>query len=72
MATEKRAGLIISEMDIEKRYDLYQAMHNEERVYENVKIIGIRSFEGPKSGWVPSHSCASQAAFFVVGLIVAA
>jgi hypothetical protein len=49
--SEKRSGLTITQLDLEKRYDIYQCVHNEERLYENVKFVGLRSIE-EKSGYV--------------------
>jgi hypothetical protein len=45
MPTEKRHGLEISILDLEKRYDIYQCAHREERLYENVKLIGLRNWQ---------------------------
>jgi hypothetical protein len=38
MASEKRAGLAISQLDLEKRYDIYHCVPHEERLYEKVAI----------------------------------
>ena len=35
--------------DLSKRYDIYCSMPGEDRLYENVKIIGIRTFEKTNS-----------------------
>ena len=35
----------INAIDLSKRYDLYCTTQREERVYEDMKIIGIRTFE---------------------------
>ncbi len=45
MSTEKRTGLTISQLDLEKRYDIYHCVPHEERLYENVKLVGLRSLE---------------------------
>ncbi len=45
MTSEKRSGLATSQFDLEKRYDVYQCISHEERVYENVKLIGFRTLE---------------------------
>jgi|SRR4029453_18348725 hypothetical protein len=45
MATEKRTGLTVSQLDLEKRYDIYHCVPHEERLYENVKVVGLRSFD---------------------------
>jgi hypothetical protein len=34
--------------DLSKRYDLYCSTPSEDRLYEDVKIVGIRSFEKKK------------------------
>ena len=47
---EKAGGLKVSQLDLEKRYDIYHCIQNEERLYENVKFVGIRSIE-EKSGY---------------------
>jgi hypothetical protein len=43
------AGLTLSHLDLEKRYDIYHCIQHEERLYENVKLVGLRTFEGPSS-----------------------
>jgi hypothetical protein len=43
VTSEKRASLTTSPLDLEKRYDIYHCIQNEERLYENVKLVGFRS-----------------------------
>jgi hypothetical protein len=43
MPGEKHAGLQVSQLDLEKRYDIYHCVPHEERLYENVKLVGLRS-----------------------------
>jgi hypothetical protein len=38
----------VSVLDLSKRYDLYCSTHGEDRLYENVQIVGIRTFEKKK------------------------
>ena len=38
----------VTTFDLSKRYDLYCSTPSEDRLYENVKIIGIRTFEKKK------------------------
>jgi hypothetical protein len=38
----------VSVFDLSKRYDLYCSTPSEDRLYEDVKIIGIRTFEKRK------------------------
>ncbi len=46
------AGAIpVAQIDLSKRYDLYFHSHGEDRLYENVKILGIRTFESKKSSY---------------------
>ena len=35
----------ISQMDLTKRYDIYCTDLNHDRLYENVRFIGIRTFD---------------------------
>jgi hypothetical protein len=44
VATEKHTGLATSQLDIDKRYDIYHCVPHEERLYENVKLVGLRTF----------------------------
>ena len=39
-------SLPVSQLDTEKRYDIYHHLHHEERVYENVKLVGLRKIGG--------------------------
>jgi hypothetical protein len=48
--SEKGSGLKVTQLDLEKRYDIYHCIQNEERLYENVKFVGLRSIE-EKSGY---------------------
>jgi hypothetical protein len=41
-------AILVSVMDLSKRYDLYCSTPSEDRLYEDVKIIGIRTFEPKK------------------------
>jgi len=48
--------LPVSLVDFSKRYDIYCHHHREERLYENMRIVGIRTIEKPRSyglgvGW---------------------
>jgi hypothetical protein len=43
--SEKRPGLTVTQVDLEKRYDVYHCVQNEERLYENVKFVGLRSLD---------------------------
>lgn len=45
MSQEKRTGLKLSQLDLEKRYDIYHCVPHEERLYENVKLVGLRTIE---------------------------
>jgi hypothetical protein len=45
VSQEKQAGLKGSQLDLEKRYDIYHCVPHEERLYENVKLVGLRTFE---------------------------
>lgn len=38
----------VAVFDLSKRYDLYCSTHGEDRLYENVRIVGIRTFEKKK------------------------
>ncbi len=38
----------VAVFDLSKRYDLYCSIISEDRLYENVQIIGIRTFEQKK------------------------
>ena len=39
------AGLMpTAQIDFSKRYDIYMMASNEERVYENIRFLGIRKF----------------------------
>ena len=35
----------VTPFDITKRYDIYYSLVHEERLYENVKVTGIRTFD---------------------------
>jgi hypothetical protein len=35
----------ITQIDLSRRYDVYFVVSSEERLYENVRFIGIRTFE---------------------------
>lgn len=35
----------VVQFDLSKRYDLYCCIYDENRIYENVKIIGLRTLE---------------------------
>ncbi len=39
-------SLPVSQVDLTKRYDVYIMMAHEERVFENVRVLGIRKFDG--------------------------
>ena len=39
----------VAVIDLSKRYDLYCSIPSEDRLYENVRIIGIRTFERKKN-----------------------
>lgn len=57
------AGAIpVAQIDLSKRYDLYFHSHGEDRLYENVKILGIRTFESKK----PSYGLSSIGGFLEV------
>ena len=39
-------GLPVTQIDLSKRYDIYSmSLRNEERLYENVRIVGIRTLD---------------------------
>jgi hypothetical protein len=40
--------ILISQIDLSKRYDIYCTQGNEDRVYEDVRLVGIRSLEPPR------------------------
>ena len=42
---EPATQIPINQVDFTKRYDVYIIERNHDRVYENVRIIGIRTFE---------------------------
>ena len=41
-------GIPVSVIDLSKRYDIYCYLPGEYRLYENVRIVGIKTFESPK------------------------
>jgi hypothetical protein len=43
MATEKT--LPLAHFDLEKRYDIYDCIQHEERLYENVKLVALRQLD---------------------------
>lgn len=45
---EPDSPIPVSVFDLSKRYDLYCSTPSEDRLYGNVKIIGIRTFEKKK------------------------
>lgn len=45
MAPEPEVGIPVELFDLSKRYDLYCSDLREDRLYENVKIVAVRSFE---------------------------
>ncbi len=45
---EPEKGVPVLGVDLSKRYDIYCSILGEDRLYENVKVVGIRTFE-PKS-----------------------
>jgi hypothetical protein len=47
-------GLPVALIDPSKRYDLYCSIPSEDRLYEDVKIIGIRTFEPKKHEFAPA------------------
>jgi hypothetical protein len=53
VTSEKHAGLTTSQLDLEKRYDIYHCVPHEERLYENVKLVGLRTIQS-KSGFTGS------------------
>lgn len=42
MASEEATVLPVTTIDLTKRYDIYHCIRNEERLYENVKLVGLR------------------------------
>jgi hypothetical protein len=45
-ATAEQSGRVpVSQFDTEKRYDVYCAVSSEERLYEDVRFVGIRTFD---------------------------
>jgi hypothetical protein len=40
-----RPAIPVSHVDVNKRYDVYCMLSGEERVYENVVFVGIRTFD---------------------------
>src|SRR5437660_5545439 len=42
---QPEATIPINAIDLSKRYELYCTTQREERLYEDIKIIGIRTFE---------------------------
>ena len=55
MKSQKPTTLTISQLDLEKRYDIYHHVRHEERLYENVKLVAIRTLDG-KSGYMSMAS----------------
>ena len=45
---EPDGSIPITTFDLSKRYDLYCSTPSEDRLYEDVKILGIRTFERKK------------------------
>jgi hypothetical protein len=41
--------LPVETFDLSKRYDIYCSVPGEDRLYESVKIVGIRTFQKPKN-----------------------
>lgn len=39
------ARIPVSQIDLNKRYDVYCCLSKEERLYENVRFLGIRTFD---------------------------
>jgi hypothetical protein len=46
--SESDTPLPVTTFDLSKRYDLYCAISGEDRLYEDVRIIGIKTFERKK------------------------
>ncbi len=46
--SEPDSPIPVTVLDLSKRYDLYCTTPTEERLYNNVKILGIRTFEKKK------------------------
>ena len=44
-APEPTTLIPVSQIDLSKRYDVYYLASNEERVYENIKFVGMRTFD---------------------------
>jgi hypothetical protein len=40
-----QAAIPVGPVDLDKRYDVYCSAHGEERVYEDVRFLGIRTFD---------------------------
>jgi hypothetical protein len=45
---EPDGGIPVSVIDLSKRYDIYCYLPGEYRLYENVRVLGIKSFEATK------------------------
>lgn len=43
-------SLSTAQLDLEKRYDIYHCVQHEERVYENVKLVSIRTIDSKSYG----------------------
>ena len=60
----------IAQFDLSKRYDIYCSSHSEDRLYEDVKIVGMRTLErrtefssGAIGGYVEIESANGTRAF---------
>jgi hypothetical protein len=53
VTSEKPTGLPTSQLDLDKRYDIYHCVPHEERLYENVKLVAFRTLQ-EKSGYTSS------------------
>src|SRR5947209_5208189 len=42
---EPASTIPVNQVDLSKRYDVYCSCYNHDRVYENVRFLGIRTFD---------------------------
>jgi len=46
---QPESSIPVSVIDLSKRYDIYCYVASEERLYEDVSIVGIRTFQAPNN-----------------------
>jgi len=42
---QRQSDIPVRQIDLSKRYDVYESHIGEDRIYENVRFVGIRTFE---------------------------